>query len=167
RVNELTKLLPNANVLQSSPEIVDEWVKKADVLIGAVLVPGAKAPKVVSAKQIHSMRNGSVVVDVAIDQGGCIETARPTSHSGPTYEVGGVVHYCVTNMPGAFCRTSTYALAEATIPYLMKLADKGLKALKDDAGFMKGLNMYKGKVTNKGVADAFNKEYFAPQNLID
>lgn len=166
RVKELKKMLPKANVLKSSPEIVDEWVKKADVLIGAVLVPGAKAPKVVSAKQVHSMENGSVVVDVAIDQGGCIETSRPTSHSGPTYEVGGVVHYCVTNMPGAFCRTSTYALTEATLPYVMKLADKGLKALKDDKGFMLGLNMYKGKVTCKGVADAFGMQYTDPKTMV-
>lgn len=166
RIAELMKLLPNARVLKSNPETVAECVKTADLLIGAVLVPGAKAPKVVSKEMVHSMEKGSVIVDIAIDQGGCIATSRPTSHSGPIFEIAGITHYCVTNMPGAFPRTSTYALTHATLPYAMKLAGRGLTALKEDRGFMLGLNTCKGKVTNRAVAEAFGMEYTDPATLL-
>ncbi|MFH1224731.1 MAG: alanine dehydrogenase [Candidatus Diapherotrites archaeon] len=166
RIEELKKELPKAKVVQSSQGAVSEAIKGADVLIGAVLVPGAKAPKVVSTEMVHSMQKGSVIVDIAIDQGGCIATSRPTSHSGPIFEVAGITHYCVTNMPGAFPRTSTYALTNVTLPYLMKLADKGLAALKDDPGLMLGLNTYKGKVTFKGVAEAFGMQYTDPKTMV-
>ncbi|MBU0662344.1 alanine dehydrogenase [Candidatus Micrarchaeota archaeon] len=166
RIAELKQMFPKANVIKSAPDAIADAVKSADVLIGAVLVPGAKAPKVVTTEMVHSMKNGSVVIDIAIDQGGCIETSRPTSHSGPTYEVGGITHYCVTNMPGAFPRTSTYALNHATLPYILKLAEKGLGALKDDKGFMLGLNTYKGRVTNRPVAETFGMEYVGPGTLI-
>lgn len=131
-------------------------VAYADLLIGAVLIPGAKAPKLVSEAMIRAMRPGAVVVDVAIDQGGCIETARPTSHSHPTFEVGGVIHYCVTNMPGAVPRTSTYALSNVTLPYALKLADQGFDAaVRHDAALAKGVNAHAGHLTYAAVAEAF------------
>jgi alanine dehydrogenase len=135
-------------------------VKDADLVIGGVLIAGAKAPKLVSREMIHTMRPGSVVVDVAIDQGGCIETAKPTSHSDPIYEVEGVIHYCVTNMPGAVPRTSTFALSNVTLPYALELADRGLvDAARNDAALAKGINVLNGKVTYKAVAEAFGVDY--------
>ena len=131
-----------------------------------MLVPGAEAPKIVTREMIKSMRKGSVVVDVAIDQGGCIETSKPTTHANPTYIVDEVVHYCVANMPGGVPRTSTLALNKATLPLLSKLADKGLKSLKEDKNFMAGLNIFKGKIVFKGVSDAFNLKYNPPEGLI-
>lgn len=141
--------------VMSNRQNVAHAVAYADLLIGAVLIPGAKAPKVVTEAMIRTMRPGSVVVDVAIDQGGCIETARPTSHSTPTYDVAGVTHYCVTNMPGAVPRTSTYALSNVTLPYAVKLADQGLAAARTDAALAKGVNVYAGHVTYQAVASAF------------
>jgi alanine dehydrogenase len=141
-------------------------VKHADLVIGAVLIPGAKAPKLVTEDMVLSMTRGSVVVDVAIDQGGCIETGHPTSQSDPTFEVDGVVHYCVTNMPGAVPRTSTLALSNATLPYGLKLADSGLDALASDPSLAKGLNVYKGKVTYPAVAEAFGLEYTPVESLL-
>lgn len=134
-------------------------VAYADLLIGAVLIPGAKAPKIVTEEMIRAMRPGAVVVDVAIDQGGCIETARPTSHSAPTYDIAGVIHYCVTNMPGAVPRTSTYALSNVTLPYTVKLADQGLRAAHSDPALAKGVNVYAGYVTYEAVANAFGLPY--------
>jgi alanine dehydrogenase len=125
-----------------------------------VLIAGAKAPRLVTREMVRSMRTGSVVVDVAIDQGGCIETAKPTSHSAPVYEVYGVVHYCVTNMPGAVPRTSTLALSNATLPYGLELADHGLAAAAAaDPALARGINVLNGQVTHKGVADAFSLSY--------
>jgi len=135
-------------------------VRQADLVVGCVLIAGAKAPKLVTAEMVASMRRGSVVVDVAIDQGGCIETARPTSHSHPTYVVDGVVHYCVTNMPGAVPRTSTLALANVTLPYGLELAGHGLEgAIARDAALAKGVNVVDGEVTYRAVADAFGLEF--------
>ena len=140
---------------------IGKWVEKADLLVGAVLVPGAKAPKLVSEAMVKSMEAGSVIVDVAIDQGGSVETIdRVTTHSDPTYTKYGVVHYSVANMPGAVARTSTLALTNATLPYALQIANKGwYQALKDDAGLAKGLNVYKGRVTFKAVADDQHMPY--------
>jgi alanine dehydrogenase len=147
------------NIILSSRANIAAALQNCDLLIGGVLIPGAKAPKLVSSEMIASMPDGSVVVDVAIDQGGCIETARPTSHSEPTYIVDGVVHYCVTNMPGAVPRTSTIALSNVTLPYGLYLAENGTDAFRTDPVLAKGVNVYDGKVTYQAVADAFDLEY--------
>jgi alanine dehydrogenase len=141
--------------LMSNPIAIARAVARADLLIGAVLIPGAAAPKLVTRSMVGAMKKGSVIVDVAVDQGGCIETTRPTTHSDPTYEVDGVVHYCVANMPGAVPRTSTFALTNATFPYLLRIARKGLKqALKEDPSLLPGVNTYAGKLTCAPVAEA-------------
>ncbi len=134
----------------------------ADVVVGSVLIPGAAAPKLVTRELVSRMKPGSVLVDVAIDQGGCFETSRPTTHASPTYVVDGVVHYCVTNMPGAVPRTSTDALNHATLPFVLALANKGWKqALRDDPHFCNGLNVAEGKVTYRAVADQLGYAYDA------
>src|SRR3989338_4240852 len=143
-----------AHVLLSTPENIAEHIKDTDLVVGAVLLPGAKAPWVVTEEMVKTMQPGSVIVDVSIDQGGCIETSKPTSHSNPVFVKNGVIHYCVTNMPGAYPRTSTLALTNATLPYVLKLADKGISALKEDKGFAKGLNTYEGFIAYKPVAEA-------------
>ena len=146
--------------LYSNPFNIEEAVSRADLVIGAVLVTGAVAPKLVSEALIAKMEPGSVVVDVAVDQGGCIETCRPTNHDQPTYEVHGVVHYCVPNMPGAVSQTSTWALTNTTIPYAIRIADKGLEAAaRADRALEKGINVYKGHVTYEQVAQAHKMEY--------
>ena len=130
-------------------------ITDADLVIGAVLVPGARAPKLVSRRLVGSMKPGSVIVDVAVDQGGCVETTKPTTHSDPVYVVDGVLHYCVANMPGIVPRTSTQALTNATLPYLLRLASSGVEAaVRADAGLAKGVNVREGAVTCKGVAEA-------------
>ncbi|HET7198524.1 MAG TPA: alanine dehydrogenase [Burkholderiales bacterium] len=144
----------------SSADAIERHVVSADLVIGSVLVPGAAAPKLVSRDMVKAMKSGAVVVDIAIDQGGCFETSRPTTHADPTYVVEGVVHYCVTNMPGAVPRTSTYALNNATLPFVIALADKGWKrALADDVHLRNGLNVARGKVTHAEVAAAVNAPY--------
>lgn len=146
---------------------IAELVTRADLLIGTVLVPGAAAPKLVTREMVRSMRNGSVIVDVCIDQGGCCETSRPTTHSDPTYVEEGVVHYCVTNMPGAVPRTSTFALNNATLPFALALAGKGWrKALADDPHLRAGLNVHEGKVTCKPVADALGLAYTSAEDIL-
>jgi len=147
---------------------IAKWVEKADLLIGAVLIPGAKAPKLVSEEMVKTMEMGSVIVDVAIDQGGSIETIdRVTTHSDPTYMKHGVVHYSVANMPGAVSRTSTFALTNATLPYALKIANQGWRqALKDDAGLARGLNVYNGKVTFKAVADDQSLPYTPVEEIL-
>ena len=141
--------------IASSTAALEREVAAADVVIGAVLIPGAAAPKLVTDKMVASMRPGSVLIDIAIDQGGCFATSRPTTHSDPTYVVHGVTHYCVTNMPGAVPRTSAFALNAATLPYVKSLADRGLQAaLAADAGLAEGLNVSAGKITSKAVAEA-------------
>ena len=142
-------------------------LKTADLVIGAVLIPGAKAPKLVTEDMVKTMKEGSAIVDVAIDQGGCIETCdHITTHDDPVFIKHGVLHYSVANMPGAVPRTSTIALSNATLPYILKLADKGIEALKEDAGFMKGLNTYKGYFTCKPVAQALNGKYKEVEELL-
>ncbi|WP_348264234.1 alanine dehydrogenase [Telmatobacter sp. DSM 110680] len=134
--------------------------READLVIGGVLIPGATAPKLVTRAMVSAMKKGAVIVDVAIDQGGCVETAKPTSHSNPSYVVDGVVHYCVTNMPGAVPHTSTLALTNSTFPYLMRIANLGARgALKSDPGFAEGLNTYLGTLTHRGVADSQKREW--------
>ena len=146
---------PSLNTRYSTVEAIEELVTHADLVIGAVLVPGAAAPKLVTEEMVKKMRKGSVMVDIAIDQGGCFETSRPTSHSDPTYVMHDVVHYCVTNMPGAVARTSTFALNNATLPFVLALADKGYaKALGDNPHLARGLNIHKGDLTYKAVADS-------------
>ena len=142
------------HTLYSTTAAIEQAVVEADLVIGAVLVPGAAAPKLVTRAMVKKMRPGSVVVDIAIDQGGCLETSKPTSHSNPTYVEEGVVHYCVTNMPGAVARTSTIALGNATLPFVMALANKGWRqALIDDQHLLNGLNVHAGVITYKAVAD--------------
>ncbi|HFG1778613.1 TPA: alanine dehydrogenase [Vibrio cholerae] len=156
-----------ANVVYSTADAIEKYVLEADLVIGAVLIPGAAAPKLVTQQHIKRMKPGSALVDVAIDQGGCFETSHPTTHAEPTYIVDDVVHYCVANMPGAVARTSTFALNNATLPYIVKLANKGYqKALLEDAGFLKGLNVIHGKVTYKEVAENFGLDYVDPAKAI-
>jgi alanine dehydrogenase len=161
RLRYLSEVMPkNCFPMMSNPTLVRELVMEADVVIGAVLVAGTKAPKLVTREMLKSMKKGSVIVDVAIDQGGCFETSKPTTHTEPVYEVDGVIHYCVANMPGAVPVTSTMALTNATLPYAVKIANKGWKqAALSDHGITTGLNIVGGKVTYKGVADAFGFEY--------
>jgi alanine dehydrogenase len=141
--------------VMSNPINIARSVVRADLLVGAVLVPGAAAPKLVTREMISTMKKGAVVVDVAVDQGGCIETTRPTTHSKPTYEVDGVVHYCVANMPGAVPRTSTFALTNVTLPYLLKMADSGLeRALREEPSLLPGVNTYGGRLTCPPVGEA-------------
>ena len=153
--------------LYSNEFNIAEAVKRADLVVGGVLVAGARAPKLVTEQLISQMEPGSVVVDVAVDQGGCIETCRPTTHDHPTYEVHGVVHYCVANMPGAVSHTSTWALTNTTIPYALKIASQGLvEAVKADKALAKGINVYKGHVTYEAVAQAHKLEYVALSKLL-
>lgn len=143
------------NVELSSQENIARHVKDADLVVGAVLLYGAKAPYVVTEEMVKAMQKGSVIVDVSIDQGGCIETSKPTTHSNPIFIKHGVIHYCVTNMPGAYPRTSTIALTNATLPYILKLANEGfVNSVKNDGGFAKGVNTHKGYITYKTVAEA-------------
>lgn len=153
--------------LASNSYNVAQATREADLVIGGVLIPGAQAPKIVTKEMVSRMKKGSVIVDVAIDQGGCVETARPTSHSNPSYTVDGVVHYCVTNMPGAVPHTSTLALTNATFPYLLRLANLGPKeALKQDAGLAEGLNTWLGKLTYKAVAEGQQKEWTPAASIL-
>jgi alanine dehydrogenase len=142
------------NCVLSNKENIAQHVKDADLVVGAILLHGARAPFVVTEGMVKTMQEGSVIVDVSIDQGGCIETSKPTTHSDPVFEKHGVLHYCVTNMPGAYPRTSTIALTKATLPYVLKLAGKGFDALKEDAGFAKGVNTHQGFITYRPVAEA-------------
>jgi alanine dehydrogenase len=160
RLRYLDDVMPaNVKTIFSDAHTVRDNLLLADLVIGAVLIPGAKAPRLVTKKDLTKMKNGSVIVDVAIDQGGCIETSRPTTHQQPTFVVEGVVHYCVTNMPGAVGRTSTIALCNATLPYAMKIAGKGFeKAAEEDAGFADGINLVGGRVTNSAVAESFHMQ---------
>jgi alanine dehydrogenase len=161
RLRQLDQLLHGRlHTLASNRNNIAEQVREADLVIGGVLVAGAKAPKLVTRAMISTMRRGAVVVDVAIDQGGCIETARPTTHSHPVYEVDGVIHYCVTNMPGAVPRTSTFALSNVTLPYALELADLGLEAAaRKDPVLAKGINILNGAVIHEAVAEAFGLPY--------
>jgi len=153
--------------LASNSYNLAQATREADLVIGGVLIPGATAPKLVTRAMVSNMKQGAVIVDVAIDQGGCVETARPTSHSNPSYVVDGVVHYCVTNMPGAVPHTSTLALTNSTFPYLLRMANLGAKeALRQDAGLAEGLNTYLGALTYRGVAESQQRPWTAPAELI-
>lgn len=153
--------------LSSNPLSIAEAVRRADLLVGAVLIKGAKAPKLVTREMIGSMTPGSVVIDVAVDQGGCFETTRPTTHSDPIFLVDGIIHYGVTNMPGAVPRTSTYALSNATLPYIVRLANMGAEsAIQASSALTKGVNTYKGKITYPSVAEAFGLEYTPLESLL-
>lgn len=160
-------LPPNVITMYSNEVNIRELIKDHDLIIGAVLIPGAKAPMLITRDMLKEMRPGTVVVDVAVDQGGCIETCRPTTHEDPIYVIDGVVHYCVANMPGAVPYTSTIALTNATLPYAIKLADLGWKlACSEDRALKVGLNVVNGKVVYKGVADAFNLPYLSVDALL-
>jgi alanine dehydrogenase len=169
RLRELDDLfLGRLHTLASNSYNVGRATREADLVIGGVLIPGATAPKIVTHAMVSKMKKGAVIVDVAIDQGGCVETARPTSHSDPSYVVDGVVHYCVTNMPGAVPHTSTLALTNATFPYLMRIANLGATAaLKADAGLAEGLNVWKGQLTHRGVAESQGREWVAPASVLN
>ena len=168
RLRYLSDIMPsNCFVLMSSPAAVRKLVKEADVVVGAVLVTGAKAPRLVTREMLKTMKPGAVLVDVAIDQGGCFETSKATTHTDPIYTVDGVVHYCVANMPGAVPKTSTMALTNATLPYAVEIANKGWeKAMKENPEIKLGANVIKGKVTYQGVADAFDLEYTPIEELL-
>jgi alanine dehydrogenase len=161
RLRYLSDVMPsNCFLLMSSPATIRDLIPSADVVVGAVLIPGAKAPRLVTREMLKTMKPGSVLVDVAIDQGGCFETSKPTTHGDPIYMVDGVVHYCVANMPGAVPKTSTMALTNATLPYAVEIANKGWeKAMRENPEIKLGANVVKGKVTYKGVADALGLEY--------
>lgn len=168
RLRQLDELLgAQARILYSTTDALEEHVLAADAVIGAVLIPGAAAPQLVTERQIRRMRRGSVVVDVAIDQGGCFETSRPTTHAKPTYRVHGVVHYCVANMPGGVARTSTFALNNATLPYIIQLADRGWqRACRVDPFLCDGLNVHDGKIVYKAVADALDHPFVDPADIL-
>ena len=168
RLRYLDDVMPrNVTTLYSDRHNILDGLASADLLIGAVLIPGAKAPHLVRRADLKKMPPRAVIIDVAIDQGGCVETSRPTTHSQPTYIIDDVVHYCVTNMPGAVPRTSTYALNNATLPFVLALAKKGWKkALADDEHLRNGLNVARGKITHPEVAAALNAPYSPPADLL-
>ncbi len=168
RLKQLVEMFGDKIIPQQSEKIdLKKLVAEADLIVGGVLIPGAEAPKLVTKDMLKLMKRGSVIVDVAIDQGGCVETSKPTTFNDPTFIVDNVVHYCVANMPGGVPRTSTIALNKATLPFLVKLANKGYqKALGEDKNFLAGLNVHKGHVTYKAVADVFGHEYVNPGDAI-
>jgi alanine dehydrogenase len=168
RLRYLSDVMPaNVQLIHSNRHNILEQISSADLVVGGVLIPGAKAPKLVRRDDLKRMQAGSVIVDVAIDQGGCVETIHATTHENPTYVVDGVIHYGVANMPGGVPRTSTLALTNATLPYAVQLANKGWKkALKDNPALLKGLNVTEGKVTYAGVAEAFGMQYHEPSQFV-
>lgn len=169
RLRELDKLYaPALKTAYSTPAAIEEAIATADLVVGAVLIPGKTAPQLITREMLKKMQPGSVIVDIAIDQGGCTETSRPTTHSEPTYVVDGVIHYGVTNMPAACARTSTQGLTNATLPYALKIANLGTKrALKADPHLMNGLNVYLGQVTNRPVAEDLGYEYVDPRAILE
>ena len=169
RLNQLVNMFGDKIIPELSEKCdLNKLIAECDLLVGGVLIPGAEAPKLVTKKMLKNMKRGSVIVDVAIDQGGCVETSKPTTHANPTYIVDDIVHYCVANMPGGVPRTSTFALNKATLPFLNKLAKDGYKkALSEDKNFLAGLNVCKGDVTYKAVADIFGHSYVSPDKAIN
>jgi alanine dehydrogenase len=169
RLRYLSDVMPaNCFTLMSSPATIRKLVKEADVVVGAVLIPGAKAPRLVTREMLSTMKKGSVLVDVAIDQGGCFETSKATTHGNPTYVVDGVIHYCVANMPGAVAKTSTLALTNATLPYALEIAGKGWqRAIKENREIRLGANVVDGKVTYRAVAEAFGMDYVPVEDILD
>ena len=168
RLKQLVEIFGDKIIPEQSNKIdLKKLVAEADLIVGGVLIPGAEAPKLVTKDMLRLMKRGSVIVDVAIDQGGCVETSKPTTFNDPTFIVDNVVHYCVANMPGGVPRTSTIALNKATLPYLVKLANRGYqKALSEDKNFLEGLNVCKGQVTYKAVADVFGLKYVDPSIVL-
>ena len=168
RLKQLTEIFGDKIVPELSEKTdLNKLISECDLLVGGVLIPGAEAPKLVTKNMLKNMKRGSVIVDVAIDQGGCVETSKPTTHANPTYIVDDIVHYCVANMPGGVPRTSTLALNQATLPFLLKLAKDGYKkSLNDDPNFLAGLNVCKGNVTYKAVADIFGHKYISPKEAV-
>jgi len=168
RLRYLSDVMPsNCFLLMSKPTTIRRLIKEADVVVGAVLIPGAKAPKLLTREMLKTMKKGAVLVDVAIDQGGCFETSKATTHKDPIYTVEGVVHYCVANMPGAVPKTSTLALTNATLPYAVEIADKGWKkAMQENPEIRCGANVVQGKITYKGVAEAFGMKYTPIDSLL-
>ncbi len=157
---------PNCFIIMYSPDMVRQLLKEADLIVGSVLIPGAKTPKLVTRQMLKTIKKGAVMVDVAIDQGGCFETSHPTTHSNPIFIIDNVIHYCVSNMPGAVARTSTMALTNATLPYAVEIADKGWRqAVKENLEIRKGANVVHGKVTHRGVANAFDLEYVPVEKM--
>lgn len=169
RLRYLDDIMPaNVKTMMSNEFNIRDMIQTHDVIVGAVLIPGTKAPKLVTRDMVATMRPGTVIVDVAVDQGGCFETTVATTHTDPTFIVDNVIHYCVANMPGALPRTSTMALTNATLPYAIQIAGKGWKkACKENMALRKGLNVIHGKVVYKGVADAFNFQYEKVENLVN
>ncbi len=169
RLKQLTEIFGDKIVPELSEKTdLNKLISECDLLVGGVLIPGAEAPKLVTKNMLKNMKRGSVIVDVAIDQGGCVETSKPTTHANPTYIVDDVVHYCVANMPGGVPRTSTFALNQATLPFLIKLAKDGYKkSLNDDPNFLAGLNVCKGNVTYKAVADIFGHKYISAKEAVN
>ena len=158
----------NVTTIYSNTHNIKSQIKKTDLLIGAVLIVGEKAPNLITRDMLNSMQKGSVIVDVAVDQGGCVETCKPTTHKNPTYIVDDILHYCVSNMPGAVPHTSTLALTNITLPYIQKMANLGIeKALSIDNSLLNGLNMYNSHITHEGVASTFNLDFVDPSSLID
>ena len=168
RLKQLTEIFGDKIIPELSEKTdLNKLISECDLLVGGVLIPGAEAPKLVTKNMLKNMKRGSVIVDVAIDQGGCVETSKPTTHANPTYIVDDVVHYCVANMPGGVPRTSTFALNQATLPFLIKLAKDGYKkSLNDDPNFLAGLNVCKGNVTYKAVADIFGHKYISAKEAV-
>ena len=163
RLKQLVQMFGDKIIPEQSDKVdLNKLVAEADLLVGGVLIPGAEAPKLVTKKMLKLMKRGSVIVDVAIDQGGCFETSKPTTHEKPTYLIDDVIHYCVANMPGGVARTSTIALNNATLPYVIKLANNPIESLVINQNLQNGLNVHKGTVTHKAVADALNYEYIPP-----
>jgi len=168
RLRELDDLFEGKlKTLYSTPVSIDEEAMEADLLVGAVLIPGKLTPKLITKEMVKGMKDGAVIVDVAIDQGGCAETSYPTTHSDPIYITDGIVHYCVANMPGACARTATLALANSILPYAVHIAEQGVKeALLSDPLLMQGLNVCHGKVTNEFVAHDLNYDYHPPEEVL-
>jgi alanine dehydrogenase len=168
RLRYLSDVMPsNCFLLMSTPAAIRDLITRADVIVGAVLIPGAKAPKLITREMLKLMKKGAVLVDVAIDQGGSFESSKPTTHSNPTFILDGIVHYCVANMPGAVPKTSTQALTNATLPYALEIANKGwVKAMQENAEIRPGANVVNGKITCKGVAEAFGMEYTPIEGML-
>jgi alanine dehydrogenase len=168
RLRYLSDVMPsNCFLLMSNPAAIRELTARADVVVGAVLIPGAKAPRLITRDMLKTMKKGAVLVDVAIDQGGCFETSKPTTHSDPIYILDGIVHYCVANMPGAVPKTSTQALTNATLPYALAIANRGWRnAMKENPEIRLGANVVNGRITCKGVAEAFGMEYTPIEELL-
>jgi alanine dehydrogenase len=168
RLRYLNDVMPsNCFTLMSSPVTIRRLIREADLVIGSVLIPGAKAPKLVTRDMLKTMKKGAVMVDVAIDQGGCFETSRATTHKDPIYTIDGIIHYSVGNMPGAVAKTSTMALTNATLPYAVEIANKGWKkAMQENPEIKKGANVIQGQITFKGVADAFGMKFVPVDKLL-